>query len=462
MAYAGDMNLHRSKACRGLVAAAATVLATFAFSACSSDPTPAPAPGTPSSAFTSTPAALTPSPGPASPTGTATAEAPSPTPPPATRTPQATDTPEPTVTASETTAPGAELAVSLATVSGGFEQPVFVAQPPGDTNRLFVVEQPGRIRIIEDGQRVEQPFLDISDIVETAGSEQGLLGLAFHPDFASNGRFFVYYTAREGDGTNTLAEYHVSLDAGAADPGSARILFAVEDFAPNHNGGMLAFGPDGYLYVSLGDGGGGGDPQGNGQRLDTLLGKILRIDVDAGDPYAIPGDNPFGSDGERREIWAYGLRNPWRYSFDRASGDLWIGDVGQATTEEIDLLPAGTSGVDLGWNTYEGSGCFENDRGCGRSGFTFPVYEYPTATGCAVTGGYVYRGTDYPDLDGTYVFTDYCSGIIQGLRRSGDGTFEHLELLDSGLNISSFGEDNAGNVYVVDHQNGVILRVVAP
>src|SRR5829696_4513560 len=230
--------------------------------------------------------------------------------------------------------------LALEPVLSGLRQPTYVASPPDGSGRLFVVERGGTIRVAENGRVLPQPFLDVTALITSQGQEQGLLGLAFHPRYAENGRFFVMYTARDG-GANTVARYQVSADSSRADPASATILLSIEDFASNHNGGMLAFGPDGYLYVGTGDGGQGGDPRGNGQNRGALLGKLLRLDVDAGEPYATPPDNPFaGQRDARPEVWAYGLRNPWRFAFDRATGDLWIADVGQGAWEEIDLQPA--------------------------------------------------------------------------------------------------------------------------
>jgi len=340
------------------------------------------------------------------------------------------------------------------------DSPVFLTHAGDASDRMFVVEKKGTIAILRDGARVGQPFLDISDLITSSGSEQGLLGLAFQPDYANNGRFFVYYTASNGD--DTLARYQVSDNPDVADPDSAQVLFAQPDFAANHNGGMLAFGPDGYLYVGIGDGGGGGDPQENGQKRSTLLGKLLRLDVSGDDPYTIPPDNPWpdGGDDARPEIWAYGLRNPWRFSFDRATGDLYIGDVGQNTYEEIDFQPAGTSGgQNYGWNTREGLHCFEKDT-CDSNGMSDPIAEYNHDQGCSVTGGYVYRGSAFPSLQGQYIFGDYCNGTIWSLQRNASGVWQQHKLLDSHLSISSFGEDAAGELYVLD-LGGTIYQVMA-
>jgi glucose/arabinose dehydrogenase len=350
--------------------------------------------------------------------------------------------------------------IKLEEAAADLKSPVFITHAGDKSNRMFVVEKKGTIAILHDGKRSATPFLDVSSLITSGGSEQGLLGLAFHPQYSSNGRFFIYYTASNGD--NTLARYQVSDNPDVADPNSATVLFAQPDFAANHNGGMLAFGPDGHLYVGLGDGGGGGDPQSNGQNRSTLLGKLLRLDVSGDQPYAIPPDNPWpsGADGARPEIWAYGLRNPWRFSFDRATGDLYIGDVGQNAHEEIDFQPAGASGgLNYGWSVREALHCFQADP-CESNDMVDPVAEYSHDQGCSVTGGYVYRGAAFPSLAGVYIFGDYCSGTIWSLHRDGSGTWEQRELLDSGLSISSFGEDEAGELYVVD-LGGTLYRVTA-
>ena len=351
-------------------------------------------------------------------------------------------------------------AIQLEKIAGDLRSPVFVTPAGDDSGRMFVVEKQGTIAILRDGARDATPFLNIADLITSSGSEQGLLGLAFHPDYAKNGRFFVYYTARNGD--NTLARYQVSGDPDVADPASGQVLFAVADPAPNHNGGMLAFGPDGDLYVGLGDGGSAGDPWGNGQNRSVLLGKLLRLNVDGDQLYSIPPDNPWpdGGDEARPEVWAYGLRNPWRFSFDRATGDLYIGDVGQNAYEEIDFQPAGSKGgQNYGWNTREGLHCFGADS-CPSSGMVDPIAEYAHDQGCSVTGGYVYRGAAFPSLQGQYLFGDYCSGRIWSLSRDAAGQWQQRKLLESGLSISSFGEDKAGELYVVD-LGGALYHVTA-
>jgi len=355
--------------------------------------------------------------------------------------------------------------VDLALVADGLEQPVYVADAGDGSGRLFVVEQPGRIRIVRDGVVAPEPFLDISAIVEAGGSEQGLLSVAFDPDYAENGTFYVGYTARSGEraGNDTVARYRVASDnADKADPASGAVLISIEDPYPNHNGGLVMFGPDRYLYAGFGDGGSGGDPLGNGQKPQTLLGSMLRIDVhqEGGDrPYAIPKDNPFanGRNG-LPEVWAYGLRNPWRFSFDRETGDLYIGDVGQNQTEEIDFQPAKSGGGEnYGWNVMEGNHCYAQDE-CERTGLMLPVAEYSHDLGCSVTGGYVYRGTAVPPLRGVYLFADYCTGVMWGMGRDASGAWVMSEPIETMLNISSFGEDAAGEVYVTD-LNGELYQV---
>ena len=325
----------------------------------------------------------------------------------------------------------------------GLRQPVFLGHA-GD-HRLFILEQAGRIRIVQNKTLLPTPFLDVSGRV-ALGGEMGLLGLAFHPDFQNNGRFFINYS-REPDGATVLAEFQVSPQSNQALP-HEKILLVIPQPYGNHNGGMLAFGPDGYLYVATGDGGSGGDPGNRGQSMQTLLGKILRLDVDGPDPYGIPPDNPFARRSTGREIFALGFRNPWRFSFDRETGTLWAADVGQDNWEEINVV---TSGKNYGWRIMEGSHCFLPARGCSQAGLTLPVAEYRNQSShCAVTGGYVYRGQAIPSLTGTYVFGDYCSGQIMGLI---DGR-PHV-LIASGLRPASFGEDQEGELYVVDHGGGI-------
>ena len=346
-------------------------------------------------------------------------------------------------------------------VVGGLANPVDLQVPPGDHARLFVVEQVGRIRIVRNGT-VAATFLDIVSRVGSGG-ERGLLGLAFHPRYAENGRFFVNYTDRAGD--THIAEFRASPGSDTADPGTEReLLFVRQPFA-NHNGGGLAFGNDGRLYIGLGDGGSGGDPFGNGQDLGTPLGKILRIDVDAGTPFAVPSDNPFlATTGAFPAVWAYGLRNPWRFSFDRATGDLLIGDVGQNAFEEVDVgLFSRRGGENYGWNVTEANHCFNPPAGCPTAGQTLPVLEYSHADGCSVTGGYVYRGCRMPGYQGTYFYGDYCTSFVRSFRLENGRAVDQRDwssTLSRGVDaISSFGVDADGEIYIVDH-TGEVYRIV--
>ena len=341
--------------------------------------------------------------------------------------------------------------------------PLGVVDSGDGSDRLFVVTQAGRIWIVEDGRRVEKPFLDISDEI-TTGGERGLLGLAFHPNFPETPVFYVNYTDRNGN--TVVSEFNVSSPNGNADPASERPILHVEQPFPNHNGGALQFGPDGDLYVSLGDGGSGGDPLGNGQKLSTLLGKILRIDpsrASAGRPYGVPDDNPFvGRNDAKPEIWLYGLRNPWRISFDRQTGDLWIGDVGQGAYEEIDVARAGSGGgANFGWNRMEGFHCFPSGDSCDKNGLTLPVTEVAHGNGdCSIIGGYVYRGARYPALQGAYLFSDYCTGRVWAIDPTAKRVDDPAVVLESKRQISSFGEDANGELYVTD-LSGTLLEVTA-
>lgn len=357
----------------------------------------------------------------------------------------------------------------LEPVADGLAAPVFVGNAGDGSGRLFIIEKHGAIRIWSGGALLPQPFLDISDRVGSSGTEQGLLGLAFVPDYTRSGWFVVNYTDKNGD--TVVARYHTTSDPNVADPKSEFALLKENQPAPNHNGGMLAFGPDGYLYAGLGDGGGAGDTYHNGQNMQTLLGKIVRLDVtsDPSGPYRVPTDNPWVDKSYlgqpvRAEIWATGLRNPWRFSFDRQTGDLWIGDVGQNTYEEVDLVKAAgkrlAGGENFGWPIMEGMHCYRNGTTCSRDGLALPVAEYPHQDGsCSVTGGYVYRGTQFPVLQGLYFYGDYCSGRIWTLRPNGKGGWQGEVALDSGLAISSFGEDEIGELYVAD-LGGAVYRLV--
>jgi glucose/arabinose dehydrogenase len=343
-------------------------------------------------------------------------------------------------------------------VASGLANPLDLQAPPGDPSRLFIVEQRGRIRVLRDGQLLGAPFLDVTSRV-SSGGERGLLGLAFHPRYAENRRFFVNYTDRSGN--THIAEFHAA-DPDRADPGSERTLLVVDQPFANHNGGGLAFGNDGMLYAGLGDGGSGGDPLGNGQALDVLLGKILRLDVDGS--RLAPSDNPFVSTpGAEPEIWALGLRNPWRFAFDRATGDLYIGDVGQGEREEVDIgLVSRHGGENYGWNIREGTRCYSTPS-CRSAGLTPPVAEYTHADGCSITGGVVYRGCRMPGYAGTYFYGDYCSAIIRSFRFEGGVVTEERDwtaTLGGGIDsVSSFGTDADGEVYIVDYR-GEVYKIV--
>jgi glucose/arabinose dehydrogenase len=329
-------------------------------------------------------------------------------------------------------------------------RPVFLTHAGDD--RLFIVDQPGRIHIFQDGALLPEPFLDLEAIVDDRGNEEGLLGLAFHPDYAENGYFFLNYTAP--DSSTRIARYQVSAeDPNLADPDSAVEVLRVEQPYDNHNGGMLAFGPDGYLYIGLGDGGSAGDPLDSGQTMDALLGKMLRLDVNTL-PYLIPADNPYAESGNTSpEIWASGLRNPWRYSFDRATGDLFIADVGQNWIEEINFQPADSAGGEnYGWRFFEGSNNFLNPPG-DKSRFSFPIAQYTHDSGCSVTGGYVYRGAALPELDGLYFYGDYCSGVIWTLAPRGENDWKSQVWMRTNFEIASFGEDAAGELYLLSYGN---------
>ncbi len=347
-------------------------------------------------------------------------------------------------------------------LADGFQSPLDLQAAPGDRERLYVVEQGGRIQVVRGGQVAGTPFLDIGSRI-SRGGERGLLGLAFHPQFATNRRFFVNYTDRQGD--TQIAEFRAA-SADQADPQSERPrLFVAQPFA-NHNGGGLAFGNDGMLYIGLGDGGSGGDPFGNGQSLGTRLGKMLRIDVDRGTPYAVPSDNPFATrPGAMPEIWAYGLRNPFRFSFDRATGDLYVGDVGQNRFEEVDVgVASRKGGENYGWNTMEGNSCYAPTSGCSMAGLTLPVLDYGHGDGCSITGGYVYRGCRLPGYAGTYFYGDYCAGFVRSFRLENGRAVDQRDWTSSiarGLihSVTSFGVDLDGEVYVVDY-GGAVYRIV--
>jgi glucose/arabinose dehydrogenase len=345
----------------------------------------------------------------------------------------------------------------------GFESPLAVVNAGDGRGRLFVVEQAGRIRVVRDGQLAAEPFLDIRDRVGSGG-ERGLLGLAFHPNYPSDPRFFVNYTDLNGD--TRVAAFRVDpADPDRADAGTEQRLLFVDQPYPNHNGGAVAFGPDDFLYLSLGDGGAGGDPENRAQSTDTLLGKILRIDVNStseGRTYSIPADNPFSQGGGSPEIWLLGLRNPWRMAFDRGTGDLWIGDVGQNAWEEIDVHRAGKAGgANFGWRRLEGSHCFLPRRSCEDPSFVGPVTEYGRDVGTTIIGGLVGRGQAAGALDGGYVFADFGSGRVFVIDPAVDGLRPPTQAGNVGSGISAFGEGEDGTIYATDLGDGRLLRVVA-
>ena len=356
-------------------------------------------------------------------------------------------------------------AVKVELVTDRLNEPLYVTHAGDGSGRLFGVERKGRVVIVRDGVLVPTPFLDLTSKISWDQFKRqggGLLSVAFHPDYADNGFFYVHYTPRP---TNVVvARYQVSADnPDVADVNSAVTLLDVEMANDLHHGGLLSFGPDGYLYVGLGDGSRRGDPRGPAQQKSSLLGKLLRLAVDGEPPYSIPPDNPFVGDPDARpEVWAYGLRNPWRFSFDRANGDLYIGDVGQASAEEIDFQRAGTAaGRNYGWSMQEGRACSRVAASCDREGLEQPIVEYDQSLGCAVVGGYVYRGPSFPGLTGLYLYGDFCSGRIWGLREQADGTWQGQELLKTSLAISSFGEDEVGDVYVTSLSDGGLYRLTA-
>jgi glucose/arabinose dehydrogenase len=335
------------------------------------------------------------------------------------------------------------------------KSPVFLTHAGDQSGRLFIVEQSGTIRILKKGSLLEAPFLDIKDRV-LFNEEQGLLGLAFHPEYHRNGRFFVNYT-RKDDGATVIAEYRRSDQADHAER-EERVLVLIPQPYPNHNGGMIAFGPDGYFYIGMGDGGSWGDPQNRAQNKDELLGKLLRIDVNGRLPYGIPEDNPFVKGEGRPEVFARGLRNPWRFSFDRETGDLWLADVGQNKWEEVNVV---RKGGNYGWRVMEGFHCFNLQEPCGKERFTSPVLEYDHQGGrCSIIGGYVYRGRAIPALIGAYLYGDYCSGEIFAVRTAQGGRVAGEPwLLKTNVSISSFGEDDTGEIYVLDHKGAVYQLV---
>ncbi len=374
-----------------------------------------------------------------------------------TETPTLTPTPTP-ATVSQLPDPSG---YSWNEVIGGISQPVDIVNAGDGSGRLFILEQAGRILIYKDDRLLGTPFLDLTQEVSCCG-ERGLLGLTFHPQFAENGYFYVDYTEKVGSGLYVVvARYSVSANnPDQADPNSGQRLLNIEKPGSppfqNHNGGQLLFGPDGYLYIGVGDGGSEGDPLGTGQSLETMWGKILRIDVNSGDPYGIPPDNPFANGGGLPEIWAYGLRNPWRFSFDRLNGDMYIADVGQDAWEEIDWLAAGSpGGANFGWSYFEGSHSYRGSPPAGAQ-FVMPVAEYSHAEGNAVIGGFVYRGQSLPAWQGVYLYADDGSGLLWGLLHLADGSWQNALMYETGLNITSFGQDEAGEIYMVDYAGRIL------
>jgi glucose/arabinose dehydrogenase len=355
------------------------------------------------------------------------------------------------------------IAITLSTVASGFSSPVLVTNARDGSNRLFVVEQGGRIKIIKNGNLLPTPFLDIHRSI-TSGGERGLLGLAFHPSFETNHKLYVNFTNKNGD--TAINEYRVTTNADRVDQSTGRRILTIYQPYANHNGGNLAFGPDGYLYIGMGDGGSSGDPGNRAQNLNSLLGKMLRINVNGTSGsrnYRIPSSNPYVGRTGRDEIWARGLRNPWRWSFDRETGNLWIGDVGQNRYEEIDRSYRGSRGagrgVNYGWRVMEGRHCYNPSTHCSTSGKALPIVEYTHSYGCSVTGGFVYRGSAYPMLRGGYFFGDFCSGRIWTISAGARSPATRTFLLHPNINISSFGESESGELYVVDY-GGRVFRIV--
>ena len=357
----------------------------------------------------------------------------------------------------------APLALALQEVASGLQAPTFLTAPAGDS-RLFVIERAGRIRIIDNGTLLATPFLDISSLTTTDG-ERGLLSMAFHPQYASNGYFFLYYTDLIGNIVIERRQVSAGNPNVADAQASVQIISIPHPGFSNHNGGLLSFGPDGYLYAATGDGGGAGDPSGNAQNTNLLLGKMLRLDVNASSisqPYAIPASNPFvNMAGRRAEIWAYGLRNPWRYAFDTTAQLLYIADVGQAQREEINVAPVGTAGNNYGWNIMEGTQCY-NSANCNQTGLVLPKVEYghDSAGGCSITGGYVYRGTALPELAGHYLYSDYCSGWLKSFTYSNGSASAVTDWSITNVgNILSFGQDAQKELYMLS-SSGKVYRIV--
>ena len=355
--------------------------------------------------------------------------------------------------------PPGPVTLKLQEIGAGLDFPLYLTSPPGDP-RLFVVQKEGAIRVIRDGAVLDAPFLDITRQVMSDGGELGLLGLAFAPDYATSGKFYVHYI--DLDGNTRVSSFRVSGDPDRANPASEELVLSVRQPGVAHKGGQLLFGPDGMLYIGLGDG--ADSDGGRGQSLGDLLANILRIDVSTS-PYSVPADNPFvGTEGARAEVWSYGFRNPWRFSFDRANGDLYIGDVGEGDWEELDYSSAADGagrGINYGWSRMEGKHCFIG-RECDQTGLTPPVLEYHHANGCSIISGYVYRGAAMPSLQGTYFFADFCEGWVRSLRMAGGAVTEETDRpeLGPGGHVTSFGEDAAGELYLVTMEGGV-FKIVA-
>lgn len=422
------------------LAVAATILGACTGNVVVPSPSPSPTPASPAPSPTPSPTPTAP------PTPTPTS---SPTP-----TPSPTPSPAPTPRPSPPATPAGGLPpVRLERAFGSLAFAQMTGAFQASDGRWFVLEQAGRIRSFRAGDAQAAVFLDLTDVVESGG-EEGLLGFAPAPDFATSGVFFVDYTA--GSPRRTVIASFTSAGA-VADRASMAVLLEIAQPYANHNGGQLAFGPDGMLYIGMGDGGSGGDPQRNAQNPNALLGKILRIDVRDRARYAVPADNPFAAGGGRGEVWALGMRNPWRFSFDPANGALWVADVGQGSWEEIDVVRRGGN---YGWNVMEGSHCY-GASSCDRTGLVLPVYEYDHSLGCSVTGGFVYRGTRIAALAGAYVYSDYCTGTIWALRYEGGSVTAQARIANSGFNVSSFGRDLAGELYVLQYAGaGGIYRIV--
>lgn len=352
--------------------------------------------------------------------------------------------------------------IRLATLPIEVEAPVFLTHAGDGSGRLFIVEQSGYIRIVENGQLLSTPFLDIHEEVIFDG-EQGLLSVAFSPNYTSNGEFYVNYTEDSTGGDTYIVRYRVSAqNPNVAEPASAEVVLIIEQPYGNHNGGQLQFGPDGMLYIGMGDGGAGGDPQDRAQNPATLLGKILRINVEQGNPdtYTIPADNPFvGNTAYRGEIWSLGVRNPWRFSFDRDTGDMYMGDVGQGQWEEINFQPGGVGGQNWGWRCYEGSHEF-NLKGCDAPPYDMPIHDYSHNDGCSVTGGYVYRGGSSDRMQGIYFYSDYCSGTLWGLQNPNGTGWVNQILAEAGYGQAGFGEDENGELYILDGDSGRVRRII--